>query len=161
MGTGKTAVGKELAKKKKWRFVDLDELIELKEKRPIPEIFAKNGETYFRKIEKETLARISCKDSLVVSCGGGIVLDSDNVRVMKKSGAMVCLTASAEVILERTKVFKHRPLLNVPNPKERVEALLKERAPFYSQADIIVDTSYLDVEGVARKILESIPKNHE
>ena len=72
MGTGKSTVGRELAKKKKWRFVDLDELIELREGRSIADIFSKKGEPYFRRIEKKILKEVSLEKSFVVSCGGGL-----------------------------------------------------------------------------------------
>ena len=93
MGTGKTAVGKELAKKKKLQFVDLDELIELREKRVISDIFAKNGEPYFRKAEKRVLKEVSKEKKFMVACGGGIVLDKGNIKIMKETGIIICLTA--------------------------------------------------------------------
>jgi shikimate kinase len=158
MGTGKTVVGKELAKKKKWQFIDLDELIELKEKRTIPEIFAKSGEPYFRRAEKQVLKEVAKEKKFVVACGGGIVIDKDNIRIMKESGIMICLTASPEVILKRTAGYAHRPLLNVPNPKKQVELLLKLRAPYYAQADKTIDTSRISVRAVVVKILKIIAK---
>ncbi|MCM8800940.1 MAG: shikimate kinase [Candidatus Omnitrophica bacterium] len=158
MGTGKTVVGKELAKKKKWRFVDLDELIELKEKRTISEIFAKEGEPYFRRKEKEVLKEVAKEKKFVVACGGGIVIDKDNIRLMKETGIMICLSASAEVILKRTSGYTHRPLLNVPDPKRQIELLLKLRAPYYAQADKIIDTSKLSVKEVVEKVLRLIKK---
>ena len=86
MGTGKTSAGKEVAKKKKWQFVDLDELIELQEKRSISDIFAKDGEPHFRKIERNVLTKVSKEENFVVACGGGIVLDKENIKVMKEEG---------------------------------------------------------------------------
>ncbi len=157
MGTGKTAVGKELARIKKCKFVDLDDLIEEKEKRSIPEIFAKSGEPYFRKLEKETLKEAAQKNNLIVSCGGGIVIDKDNIDLMKKTGTMICLTASSDVILERTHKFNHRPLLNAPDPKGKIELLLKERAPYYALADKVIDTSGISVKEAAAKVLSLLP----
>lgn len=154
MGTGKSAVGRELAGKKKLRFVDLDELIELKEKRAISDIFAKKGEPYFRKIEKRVLKEVSRSKGLVVACGGGIVLDKDNIKIMKETGIMVCLTASPEAILKRTSAFTHRPLLNVKEPKKQIGLLLKMRAPYYAKADKAIDTSRLSVRTVASRILK-------
>ncbi len=154
MGTGKTVTGKLLAKKLSRKYFDLDELIEEKEKISIPEIFSQNGEAYFRRLEKEALKDISNDKEVVVSCGGGIVIDKDNIDVMKKSGIMICLTASADVILERTRAFSHRPLLKVANPKEKIESLLKERAPFYALADNAIDTSNISIKEVVDKITE-------
>ena len=154
MGTGKTAVGQELAREKKWQFLDLDELIELKEKRPISDIFAKSGEPYFRRLEKKTLKEVSQQKKFVVACGGGIVIDPDNIRIMKESGLMICLTASPEVILKRTSGYAHRPLLNVSDPKKQIELLLKLRAPYYAKADKTLDTSKFSVKEAVDRILK-------
>jgi len=156
MGTGKTAVGKELAKKKKWRFLNLDELIELREKRTIADIFAKEGEAYFRRIEKRVLKEVSAEKNFVVACGGGIVLDKYNIRIMKETGKMFCLSANSTVILKRTSGAIHRPLLNVKNPKEKIDLLLKFRAPFYAQADYTIDTSNISIKEVVEKIIKQI-----
>jgi shikimate kinase len=153
MGTGKTAVGKELARKKKWRFIDLDELIELKEKRIIPEIFAQKGEPYFRKLERQALKEVAKEKNFVVACGGGIVIDPENIKTMKATGRMICLCATPAAIWERTCVFGHRPLLNVPNPKKQIELLLKLRAPYYALADKTIDTSKITAREVVDKIL--------
>ncbi len=152
MGTGKSAVGRELAKKKKWHFVDLDELIELKEKRAIADIFAKEGEPYFRKIESKVLKEVSKEKGFVIGCGGGIVINEENIKIMKASGTIICLSAKPEVILKRVSGATHRPLLNVENPKEKIELLLKLRSPYYAKADKTIDTSKLSVKEVVGKI---------
>lgn len=154
MGTGKTAVGRELARKKKWQFVDLDDLIELREKRLIKDIFAKEGEAHFRRLEKKMLREVSKEKKFVVSCGGGIVMDKENVATMKASGKVVCLKASPDIILKRTSGTAHRPLLNVPDPKGKIEFLLKLRAPYYAQADTCIDTSRLSLVQVVEKIIK-------
>ncbi|MDP3732260.1 MAG: shikimate kinase [Candidatus Omnitrophota bacterium] len=156
MGTGKTAVGKELAKKKKLQFVDLDELIELREKRAISDIFAKDGEPYFRKLEKRVLKEVCKEKKFVVACGGGIVLDKGNIKIMKETGIIICLTASPQVILERTSAHRHRPLLNVSNPRKQIELLLKLRSPYYAQADKTIDTSKISIREVVDKIIKII-----
>jgi shikimate kinase len=156
MGTGKSAVGRELAKKKKWHFVDLDELIELKEGRTIPDIFSKKGEPYFRKLEKKALKEVSREKKFVVACGGGIVTNKDNIRIMKGSGVIICLRATPSVILKRTSKSSNRPLLNTDNPKERIGHLLKLRAPYYAMADKEVDTSKLSLKEVVSKIVKII-----
>lgn len=153
MGTGKTAVGKMLAKKKKWQFLDLDELIELKEKRTIADIFAKDGEPHFRRLESRALKEVSLEKKFVVACGGGIVINPENIKTMKETGKVICLAASSDVILRRTCGYAHRPLLNVKDPKKQIDLLLKLRAPYYAQADITIDTSKLSVERLVEKIL--------
>jgi shikimate kinase len=158
MGTGKSSVGRELAKREKWEFIDLDELIEKREKRSIAEIFAKQKEPYFRQLEKQILKETSGRNNCVVACGGGIVMDKDNIDLMKKTGIMVCLAASPEVILKRTSQARHRPLLEVENHKERIKLLLNARAPYYALADSTIDTSRISVGGVTDKIIQLIAK---
>jgi len=154
MGTGKTTVGKQLAKQKKWQFLDLDDLIELKEKKTISSIFAQHGEPYFRKVEKRILKEVAKEKKFVVACGGGVVLDEDNIKVMKETGIMVCLSASPEVILKRTSAYRHRPLLNISDPKKQIELLLKLRSLYYAQADKTIDTSKISVKEIVEKILK-------
>lgn len=168
MGTGKTAVGKQLAKKKnklenrglasnsqsQWQFVDLDELIELKERRTICHIFAEDGEPYFRRLEKQVLKEVSKEKKFVIACGGGIVIDKDNLKIMKETGIIICLAATPEVILKRTSEYAHRPLLNVGGPKKQIELLLKLRAPYYTQADKTIDTSKKPIEQVVEYIIK-------
>lgn len=155
MGTGKTSVGKELAKKKKWQFVDLDELIELREGRAIADIFATQGEPYFRRLEKKVLKEVSREKNFVVACGGGVVLDPENIKVMQEAGRIICLAATPEVILERTSGCAHRPLLNVPDPKKQIELLLKLRSPYYALAGKTIETSRISIQEVVRQIMKS------
>ena len=88
----------------------------------------------------------------MVACGGGVVLDKVNVKIMKKSGVLICLCASCEEILKRVSSSTSRPILNVAKPRERIELLLKMRAPYYLQADKTIDTSGLSVKQVVAKI---------
>jgi len=154
MGTGKSAVAKKLAAKLKAGFLDLDSIIEEKEKRKIADIFAEDGEAYFRKLEKDNLKEISPKSGLVVACGGGIVLDRDNIELMKSTGKMICLSARPEIILKRVKNQKHRPLLNVENQEKKIIEILKARQPLYDLAHIVIDTSDLSPEDVLTRILD-------
>jgi shikimate kinase len=154
MGTGKTVVGRELAKRKKWQFVDLDELIELKEKRTICDIFAKSGEPYFRRIEHKVLKEVSREKKFVVACGGGIVINKYNIAIMKKTGILICLTAKPGVILKRISGQTHRPLLRVADQKKQIELLLKLRAPYYALSDKTIDTSDLTTKEAVCKILK-------
>jgi len=153
MGTGKTNVGKEIARRRKWQFLDLDDLIEMKERKVIADIFARNGEPYFRRREKEALKEAARQDNFVVACGGGVVIDPENIEIMRKSGILICLTAKPEVILKRTSGYGHRPLLNVKDPRRQIGLLLKLRHPYYALADKTIDTSKLSVKQVADKIL--------
>lgn len=156
MGTGKNVVGKVLAQRLGIRFVDMDQMIEEIEGRSIAQIFEKNGEPYFRKIEKQVAKEVSEYEGVVIAAGGGVVLDQENVDNLKKNGLMICLSAKPGVILERTKGYIHRPLLNVEDPGKRVAELLEDRAPFYAKAHYQIDTSSLSVDEVVQKVLELI-----
>ena len=158
MGTGKTASGKILARKLKTVFIDLDELIEKDQKRSINDIFEKEGEAYFRLLEYQQLEEFSRKDNLVVSCGGGIVINNENIVLMKKTGTIISLTSTPEAIFARVKNQAHRPLLKVGDPLAKIKELLLARAPFYGQADKTIDASLLTPEQAADKILEEIKK---
>ena len=149
MGTGKTSVGRALAAKLTWEFVDLDELIEKRQQRRISDIFAVEGEAFFRKLEKEALKDVSLSGMQVVSCGGGIVIDNNNIVLMKQNGVLICLSASPEAIYARTKGSLNRPLLNVPDPVARIRELLAQRRRYYALADETVDTSAMDVAEAA------------
>ncbi len=153
MGTGKTTIARRLAVELKADYIDLDDLIEDKEGMKIVEIFKLKGEAYFRKVEKEIVSNISSQAGKVIACGGGVVLDEENVKNLKNNGLLICLRAKADVILERTKNYRHRPLLNAADKKAKVEELLHRREPFYARADFSLDTSCLSEEEVVDKIL--------
>lgn len=161
MGSGKTAVGELLASSLNLQFVDLDDLIEVKEGKKINQIFAEKGEPYFRMVEKQITQQAAQKQNQVIACGGGVVLDKDNVQALKRSGILVYLKVSPEVVLERTKGYSHRPLLNVKDPRKKVEELLNFRKEYYEQADCTVDTSNLTVEEVVSKILALVKKQND
>ncbi|MCU0651540.1 MAG: shikimate kinase [Candidatus Omnitrophica bacterium] len=158
MGTGKTSVGYELAKKIKQQFIDLDSLIELREKKLIADIFAEKGEPYFRKVEKQALKEVAKEKGFVVATGGGIVINPENIKIMKETGMLICLSASPEVILKRVSGLDLRPLMNVKDPKKQIELLLKLRAPYYALAGKTIDTSKLSVGRVVQNIIKVISK---
>jgi shikimate kinase len=152
MGTGKTAVARALSRKLKLKYVSTDGLIEKKEKTPISDIFSGKGEKYFRKVERDVVREASLMKNAVIDAGGGVVMDSENMKNLKKQGMIICLWTTPEVILERTKGYTHRPLLNVENPLGKVKELLAKRKPFYERADYHVHTSYEPAREIARKI---------
>ena len=158
MGTGKTAVGKALASRLGMDFVDLDNLIEAKEGLKIVDIFNQKGEPYFRDLETQALKDVSARQA-VAACGGGIVLKEDNISLMQESGLAVCLESSPEVIYQRTRQHKHRPLLNVEDPEVKIKELLEKRAPFYAKIEHHIDTSGLSIAEVVERIVELIPKH--
>ena len=156
MGTGKTAVARALSEKLGMRYVSTDHLIEEKEKTSISDIFSKKGENYFRKAEKDVIKDVSLMENVVVDAGGGVVIDPENVEYLKKKGIIVCLGASPEVILERTKKYTHRPLLNVADPLKKIKELLTSRKPFYERADYHIHSSKMTLEEVADEIIRRV-----
>lgn len=156
MGTGKTTISQIVSKKLGMKWVDLDEMIIKKENRSISNIFKENGEQYFREIEKEVLKEIADEGGYVVSTGGGVVIANENIEIMKKSGIVITLAASPEVIFERIKDDQNRPLLQVNSPMDEIKRLMFERAHFYIKGDIIIDTSYGSIEELADEIIAEI-----
>ncbi len=156
MGTGKSTVGRILSSKLNREFIETDEVIERRERIKISDIFSQKGEAYFRKLEKEVLKNISREHNLVVSCGGGIVIDKDNVSLMKETGTIICLEADDRTIYERVKKDKTRPLLNTPNPIEKIRSLLNARDEFYKRADVFIDTTGIVPDMVAVKIINNL-----
>lgn len=153
MGSGKSAVSRLLAKKLNRKTVSTDELIIQREKLSIAEIFEKKGEGYFRELERKLIAEIVQQQNLIIDCGGGIVLQQGNVDDLKKSGIVVYLKASVDDIYERTKNQKHRPLLNVEDPKAKIKELLMAREPLYAQAHHMIDTSEKTAYDVTEEII--------
>ncbi len=156
MGTGKSEVGRILAEKLSFNFVDTDVEIEKRENMSISEIFAKYGEDQFRDIEEEIIKGLSEKDNMVISTGGGVVLRESNMVNLRKKGIIVCLTASAETVFERVKDTKDRPLLQVEDQLKRIKELLDYRAPFYSNADITIKTENKTPAEIALEIIEQL-----
>lgn len=159
MGTGKTSVGKALAKKLKRPLMDVDRLIEEKTKRKIKEIFEKEGEAYFRKIEKEAVNEVSGSRGAVITTGGGVVLDPENISALKRGGVLICLSSSAETIFKRVKNSEKRPLLNSEDKLAQIRKLLSERAPLYKVADHQMDTDRQTPEETAVAIMKLLEED--
>ena len=154
MGAGKSTVGRLLAQKLNKKFLDIDKEIETSENKAIKDIFSEHGENYFRKIESRILTNISNEQTdLVVSTGGGIVTNDLNIQTMKKSGNIVYLKADIDVLWDRVKNSKNRPLLNVPGAYERAKELFSNRESLYEKADHIIVTNNKSLEDVVNKII--------
>lgn len=156
MGTGKTEVGKILAQRFGYTFLDADSIIEQEQKMSITEIFRLYGEPYFRDIESAVLRRLAERDRVVISTGGGAVLRQENMDYLRKKGIIVCLTASPETILRRTSNDNSRPLLQVEDPLKKIKELLEFRRPYYERSDIMIDTEGKSPLEVAEEIIERI-----
>jgi shikimate kinase len=150
MGTGKTTVGLLLAERLGYMFVDTDELIEARDGRSIPTIFAESGEAAFRQMERETALELAEREGLVISPGGRLMLDRVNAAELGRNGRIFCLTAAPEEILTRLMAEngRERPLLNVADPAERIASLLAERQAGYGQFEQIM-TDGLGADEVA------------
>ena len=158
MGTGKSRLAKELARDYNLHYMEMDEVIEREAEISINEIFKVHGEKHFRFLERSLSQRLAESTGNVISTGGGVVLDERNIRDFDRNGIGICLWASPEVIYERTKKDKHRPLLNVPDPLETIKKLLSSREPYYKKAHYHIDTSELSPEEVlteAKSIIEN------
>ncbi|MGH7886676.1 MAG: shikimate kinase [Candidatus Binatia bacterium] len=154
MAVGKSAVGRNLAKRLGRRFIDLDRLMEKSAGMKVREIFEQKGEAYFRELEKQTLARVLAREGQVIATGGGVVLDDDNLALLREKTLLIGLRASTEVLLRRVGNRTTRPLLKGADRRERIEELLKSRQERYAQAHVTIDTGDLTLNQVVDKIIE-------
>jgi shikimate kinase len=153
MGSGKTAVGRHLARLFRLTFHDSDADIEARTGVDIAFIFEKEGEAGFRVRERESIDRLTQLDSIVLATGGGAVIDPANRRALKERGAVVYLQTSVDQQIARTRHARHRPLLNDTDPAETLAALMARRALLYAEiADLTVSTDGRRVQLVAEEI---------
>ena len=153
MGTGKSSVGRLLAQHLHFKFVDTDEMIESRAERSIAEIFAQAGEEVFRGIERQIVSELAKIQRTVISTGGGLAANADNLASLKTHALVVCLWASPEVIWERVHSQSHRPLLQGAEPMQKIRELLAKREPFYRQADVLLNTEMRSIKEVAQHVL--------
>ncbi len=161
MGSGKTAVGRHLARLFHFTFLDSDDDIEAKTGVDIPFIFEKEGEAGFRVRERESIERLTQKDGIVLATGGGAVIEAQNRRVLAARGVGVYLETSIEQQLERTRHGRHRPLLNDTDPEDKLRELMLHRASLYAEiAQITVSTDGRRVQVVAEEIQAELRRAH-
>lgn len=156
MGTGKTTVGQRVAHSLGFRFIDTDKLIVKQSGKPIPRIFEEEGEEAFRRLETETLRRCAEGEGQVISTGGGIVTREENCEILRRAGYVVWLRASPEIIFERIRRNRNRPLLQTPDPMKTIHELLEARNALYeSCADLSITTDPLTMEETCFGVAES------
>lgn len=155
MGVGKSALGRRVAKELGYRFIDSDQVIEKRAGKKIPEIFEAPGEAAFRRMERDFIESGHPEKACVVSCGGGLVVQRGMPELLKSRGVVICLFASAESIIERTRRNKNRPLLNVEDPETKVRELLAEREPMYMDAGICISSEGRSMSEVVRHMIRS------
>lgn len=154
MGSGKTTVGKIIAKKTGREFIDMDSYIEKKENLTIKEIFAQRGENYFRDLEHQACVELSKKKNCVISLGGGTLTYERNVKVIEKSAVVVFLSVSLEEIKYRLRNDKKRPLLQRPDKDVEIARLYNMRQPLYSAVARFVIGPGMNPMATANKIIE-------
>lgn len=157
MASGKTTVGKALAELLGYRFIDTDKAIEEKHKMTVNDIFKNYGEKYFRQLETNALCELSDNNNCVISVGGGTVLKSENIDILRKNGKIINLAPNFEIIAERiSEASKTRPLMNGKSIEE-IKNLFHFRQPYYDNCDIKLKiTEAMSAEECAKKIIELI-----
>lgn len=156
MGTGKSTVGQLVAAELGREFVDMDTLIEQREGRSIPQIFAGSGEATFRQLEADLCRELAQQEGMVIATGGGALVPEANLRVMEASGLVVCLDCDPAVLWQRIGQSQDRPMLAEPDEGrfKRLAALLAQRAPAYGRIKHHLDVTHLSPEEAAQRICE-------
>ena len=154
MGVGKSTIGKRLAKKLKLKFIDIDEVIEKKEKKTIKEIFEIKGEDYFRKIEKKITIEALKKDNFVIALGGGAFMNPLIRKEAENSAMSFWLDLKLESLIMRLKNIKKRPLLNQNNLKDSINKIYSERKKIYNKSNFRIKCNSLSVSQIVNKIIK-------
>ncbi len=153
-GSGKSTIGKVLSDIfKSYIFIDTDDMIVKRERRSINDIFDTNGEKYFRKIESIIVKDIASQYNQIISTGGGVVLDINNLKKLKKNGLIFYLKVSPEVLAKRLEGDSSRPLLKTDDLRLKLEKMLDERSKFYEKADFIIYSDKLNIEQTVSQIV--------
>jgi shikimate kinase len=153
MGTGKSSVGQLAATQLHFTFLDTDHVIESRAGKTIIEIFTEQGEPAFRELERKIVGELVTRKRTVISTGGGVPINPENLASLKSHSLVVCLWASPEKIWERVRNQTHRPLLKEPDPLAKIRKLLQERAPYYRQADVLLNTEMRSLKDVAQQVV--------
>lgn len=153
MGTGKSTVGRLVAAALGRELVDMDAVLESRAGCTIAEIFRRQGEAHFRRLERALVVELAARSGLVIAAGGGVVLNPANLDDFRRSGLIICLAAAPESILRRVARATHRPLLAGDDPRARIDELLAARRAAYAAVPHQVDTTELTPAAVAERVL--------
>ncbi|MBI4756908.1 MAG: shikimate kinase [Betaproteobacteria bacterium] len=157
MGAGKTTVGRALARRLQRQFVDCDHELEARTGVRVPTIFEIEGEAGFRRRESQLLAELLAGTGLVLATGGGVVTDPENRRCLAQHGLVVYLRVPPQHLWERLRHDRSRPLLQVPDPRGRIEELFRQRDPLYLEvADLVIEGGCTSAVAVARQIEKEV-----
>ena len=152
MGTGKTTIGQRLAKQTGMPLVDMDSMIETRAGKAISQIFTDDGEAHFRSQERAIVRELAAKSGQIISTGGGVVLNPDNISDYEKNGLVICLLASPETILQRICQDDSRPLLT-GDKQDKIYQILKDRRPLYEAFEHKINTDELEPQAIAAQII--------
>ena len=152
MGVGKSTVGEKLAKKLRFKFIDIDHIIEAKEKTKIKDIFKNKGENYFRKIEKKITLEELKNNNLVVALGGGSFINTSIRREVRSSCISFWLDLNLKILLNRLKNVKKRPLLSQNNLEETINKIYSDRKKFYNESNFKIKCDSKNIEEIVNKI---------
>ena len=153
MGTGKSTVGRLVAEQLRFEFIDTDDLIQAQTGRSINDIFKTEGEPAFRLLEESAVQSLAPRTGTVIATGGGLPVNPRNLAALKQHSLVVSLWSSPDKIWERVRHQSHRPLLHDPDPQAKIRELLALRAPFYRQADILLNTDLRSIREVALQVI--------
>lgn len=156
MGTGKSSIARILSQKLGSPVISTDALIEKREGKKIAEIFRQSGEPHFRFMEHKVVLEAASNQGSVIDCGGGVVLNPENMKALKKNGVLIHLRCAPKEILRRIKLQPNRPLLDVADPLAKINELLRQRQEHYAQADFTIDTTDGDLEKAAQIIITRV-----
>ncbi|TLY33704.1 MAG: shikimate kinase [Ignavibacteria bacterium] len=164
MGSGKSTIAPILANTLGYSYRDIDSEIELATGKRVSELFTDHGEKYFRDVERRLLQEASRLQGCIISLGGGTIANEINLQIVKSSGVLIYLAATVDQIMRRVRNKSNRPLLLTPDGERlsedalqrRIAILLRERIPYYEQADVTVVTGDQPVGLTIDKIVRSI-----
>lgn len=158
MGSGKSEVGRRLAKKLNMKFFDMDENLVKTTGMKINKIFKYRGESEFRRLERNLIRCICVLDNVVISTGGGVVLNRKNISDFRKKGTVVYLKAKPEVLFKRIKKAENRPLLKVDDPLFELKRIYRKRKKLYENCDFKIMTDSRGIDKVCAEIISKIKK---